>query len=52
MASDLKFESKRLKTGLPPIQKHPDYNKDPYENSFLLKFDLKKKQEDKLRNIM
>lgn len=40
------------KKELPPIQRHPAYNKDPYKSSFLMSFSLKKQNDEKLKNIM
>jgi hypothetical protein len=37
---------------LPPIIHNEAYYKDPYENSFLMNFDLNKKNEDKLKKIL
>lgn len=51
-ASELNYEPKRKKDNLPPIQRHPAYYKDPFKNSFLMKFSLKKQNEQKLKNIM
>lgn len=46
-------EPKRRKhAALPPIIRHPGYFKDSYENSFLMSFDLKKQNENKLKKIM
>ena len=52
MEYEVSYGPKRKKNGLPPVQRHPAYFKDPYENSFLMKFDLKKQKEDKLKKIM
>lgn len=43
---------KRRKVGLPPVKRNPTYFKDPYQSSFLMTFDLKKQNSDKLKNIM
>ncbi len=44
--------AKRRKVGLPPVKRNQNYFKDPYENSFLMKFDLKKQNDDKLKQII
>jgi hypothetical protein len=44
--------NEKKKTGLPPVKRHPAYFNDPYQNSFLMKFDLKKQKEEKLKKIM
>jgi hypothetical protein len=43
---------KRRKAGLPPVKRNPAYFKDPYQNSFLMTYDLKKQNNEKLKNIM
>lgn len=54
METDYGYEAapKRKKDVLPPIQRHPDYYKDPYKNSFLMSFSLKRQNDEKLKNIM
>jgi hypothetical protein len=44
--------AKSKKTKLAPLQRHPAYFNDPFENSFLMKFNLKKQKDQKLREIM
>ena len=46
------IEPKRKKTILPPVQRHPSYYHDPYQNSFLMKFNLKKQKADQLKETM
>ncbi len=52
MQTEASSEPKRRKTGLPPVKRHPSYFKDSYQNSFLMSFDLKKKNEEKIKDLM
>ena len=52
MQSDFESNKRRKMAVLPPIIHSQSYYKDPYENSFLMSFDLKKKNEDKLKKIL
>jgi len=53
MPSDDTMETKRRKHApLPPIIHNQAYFKDTYENSFLMRFDLKKQNEKKLKKIL
>ena len=51
-SSDREPNKRRKLAPLPPIIHTQAYYKDPYENSFLMSFDLKKKNEDKLKKIL
>lgn len=54
MQKDIDIEPKRLQKHMPlPTIKHdPAFYKDTYQNSFLLKFNLKKQNDEKLKQIM
>ncbi len=45
-------EPPKKRYNLPAIQRHPAFFKDPYKNSFLLKFNLQKQKEDQLKAIL
>lgn len=44
--------AKQKKNQLAPLQRHPAYFSDPFENSFLMKFNLRKQKDHKLKEIM
>jgi hypothetical protein len=50
--SDFDPPPNRKKTNLAPLQRHPGYFTDPYKNSFLMTYNLRKKKDQKLREIM
>lgn len=52
MQKDIDIEPKRLQKPLPTIKHDPAFYKDTYQNSFLLKFNLKKQNDEKLKRIM
>lgn len=52
METDSNLSLKRKKPGLPPVQRPNAYFKDPYQSSFLMSFNLKKQNDDKLKDIM
>ncbi|CAF0708408.1 unnamed protein product [Brachionus calyciflorus] len=52
METESNLSLKRKKTGLPPVQRPNAYFKDPFQSSFLMSFNLKKQQDDKLKEII
>ena len=56
MQKELDIEPKRLQKHLPllhpPVKRDPAFYKDSYQSSFLLSFNLKKQNDDKLKQIM
>ena len=52
MESESNLSIKRKKLELPPVQRPNAYFRDPYQSSFLMNFDLKKQNDDKLKNTM
>lgn len=51
MDADIEVRPQKRKM-LPPVQRHPEYFKDPYKNSPLMTFNLQKQRDKKLKKIM
>lgn len=43
---------KHMPLAQPPVKRDPAFYKDNYQNSFLLNFNLKKQNDDKLKQMM
>ena len=53
MQSELETRPRKRKNApLPPIQRHPAFFQDNFQNSKLLTYNLRQQKEEKLKNIM
>ena len=49
---DIDTDTRPNKRKLPPVQRHPAYFKDQFQNSPLLTYNLSQQREQKLKKIM